>query len=664
MSEAFKNETARSIAYQPEVDGLRALAVLAVIAYHFFPGKLSGGFLGVDIFFVISGYLVTGIIISDLFKNNFSFLRFYQKRIIRLFPALVLVLVVVFFAGLLLLTDSEILHLARHYLYTMVYGTNFILYKESGYFDSGSEFKPILHLWSLSIEEQFYLVWPLFLWLLRKQSSKVIFLSICMLTGLSFIYWVASMTNDTAYAFYMPVARLWQLSIGGIAYIAKKNYNSDVITKTLSSTGLNKYINNFFVLELLCAFAIIYFFRTANGYEKQFMPAIFVAAYIAVVLFLGFSSFTKSILSNKFLVYMGLISYPLYLWHWPLISYANIYYTKEVPIELRFFLLIVSVILAYLTYELIEKKIKIFTVPLAKKASILFFAFILICSAGFLVQRYEGFQWRYPSIKQFITSSKAFVEPAKGQPNSCDKLAFKTELCAIQKVDRPPTILLIGDSHAHHFFLGYLDFFKDTEENVLLLAKNGTPPLIGVTSLRKVKTSLDDVFQFLQSSKNVKEVYLGGFWNSYITDEGVFFDRSFYKNKIQLDSNNELNQFETFAKGLDNTFQWANQHRIKMSFILDTPHIVSHLSACWPRPLNDKTKNCARSYVQVLKEHKVFRDLVLEKAEKYNVKIIDPLQYLCSGDICSIKEAGNSLYSDSHHLSVHGSIVLAHKILK
>ena len=207
------------IKYRPDIDGLRAIAVLSVICYHAFPHLIRGGFVGVDIFFVISGFLISSILIANLETNTFSFLAFYRKRINRIFPALILVLIVFLILGWFVLFPSEYEQLGSHVAGGASFISNFLLWYNTGYFDNAAETKPLLHLWSLGIEEQFYIIWPLVLWIAWKRQFNIMTIMI-VIALLSFILNIREIKLDSVATFFSPQTRFWELLLGSIlAYI-------------------------------------------------------------------------------------------------------------------------------------------------------------------------------------------------------------------------------------------------------------------------------------------------------------------------------------------------------------------------------------------------------------------------------------------------------------
>src|SRR3954468_8850530 len=325
-------------AYRPDVDGLRAVAVLAVLAYHAFQGAMPGGFAGVDVFFVISGFLITGIILEDLKAGRFTVAGFYWRRIRRIFPALILVLAACLLLGWQVLLPDEFRALGKHVAAGAGFVSNIALWREAGYFDAAAELKPLLHLWSLGIEEQYYLLWPLALLLFFRRSLLWLILGVACV---SFALNVAIVGGHPRAAFFLPVTRFWELLAGALlAYLpmAKPSHLRSFLGAALVIAG----------------------FALLNG-ERAFPGwwALLPVGGTALLISAGPSAWVnRAILSRRAVVYVGLISYPLYLWHWPLLSYARIVHDGEAPWELRCALLGLSIVLAALTFELVEKPIR------------------------------------------------------------------------------------------------------------------------------------------------------------------------------------------------------------------------------------------------------------------------------------------------------------------
>ena len=348
-------EIAPVIRYRPDVDGLRAIAVIAVIAYHAFPRLVPGGFVGVDIFFVISGYLITQIIVADLDRGSFSFAEFYARRVRRIFPALIVVMLTTLAAGTAIFLPDELTSLARNAIAGASFGANLMLLSEVGYFDLDAHVKPLLHLWSLGIEEQFYLAWPLALWACPRRWRLVL---ICGIIMLSFGLNVALVKTHPAATFYLPFTRAWELMAGaaitGVAITGRR-------LRYLATGAGSCFVITFFVYDAGMAFP---------GWAAL-LP---VLGTMLTVLGEG-APFNRLVLSHRWTVLLGRISYPLYLWHWPLLVFAQLYLLRPLTPAETIIALGAALGLAWITYQWIERPIRFrrhgaVALPLAGMAAI------------------------------------------------------------------------------------------------------------------------------------------------------------------------------------------------------------------------------------------------------------------------------------------------------
>jgi peptidoglycan/LPS O-acetylase OafA/YrhL len=334
--------------YRPDVDGLRAIAVVSVVAFHAFPAAAPGGFAGVDLFFVISGFLISGIILSDLGKGSFTIAEFYRRRVRRIFPALILVLAACLAIGWRVLLPDEFRQLGKHIAAGAGFVSNLALWRESGYFATSAALKPLLHLWSLGVEEQFYLAWPLLLLFFRGRPRQMGWM-IATVAAASFALNIFLTAKRPDAAFYLPVSRFWELMAGSaLAYgfhYNKAFYASATLRNSAAAAGAILIGISLAVLDEAKAFP---------GWWAL-MPTLGAVLLIAA----GPQAWiNKTVLGHRVVVFTGLISYPLYLWHWPLFSYARIVAGTEPPPSVRIALCAASVLLAWLTYELVEKTIR------------------------------------------------------------------------------------------------------------------------------------------------------------------------------------------------------------------------------------------------------------------------------------------------------------------
>ncbi len=314
-----------TIAYRPDIDGLRAIAVLAVVAFHAFPERLPGGFVGVDVFFVVSGVLISSIIMHGIDHGTFTYQDFYARRIRRIFPALILVLVASLALGLWLLPPDQNLPLGKEVLAGALFFYNFLVLQASGYFDATVTQNALLHLWSLGVEEQFYMLWPFavaLIWRFRRNRFTVV----AVLALASFVLNVALIGTYPSATFYLPFTRFWQLLCG--AMLAMESLKSGTVLQGWGTTESS--IKNVERLRNACSFlglGLIFgsIIVITDGSDYPGWRAIFPTAGAALLITAGPASWINlNILSRPSVVFVGLISYPLYMWHWPALHWAPI----------------------------------------------------------------------------------------------------------------------------------------------------------------------------------------------------------------------------------------------------------------------------------------------------------------------------------------------------
>ena len=343
--------------YRPDVDGLRGLAVIAVVVFHAFPLLVPGGFVGVDVFFVISGFLITQNIVAGLQDGTFSFAGFYARRIRRIFPALALVLAAAFVGGWWSLTADALQQLGQHVASGVLFVSNFVLWRESGYFETAADTKPLLHLWSLGIEEQFYLAWPLVLVAAWRWRVSLTWLTVT-LAGASFLLNIYQTRSDLVGPFYSPLTRGWELLVGSLLVFSASQPPAVVAAVSQRFVPEWRRSAHFrsvggLALILLAAFAL-----DRTSHFPRWL-ALLPTVGAALVLSAGPSAWLNhQLLSRRPLVAAGLISYPLYLWHWPLLSFARIVTGDTPPVAVRVSVVSASVLLAWLTFVWLETPIR------------------------------------------------------------------------------------------------------------------------------------------------------------------------------------------------------------------------------------------------------------------------------------------------------------------
>ncbi len=447
--------------YRPDIDGLRAISIFAVVGFHAMPEYVTGGYVGVDVFFVISGFLISSIIFQALEKGEFSFFEFYARRIRRIFPALFLVLSAALILGWFTLLADEYSQVGKHVAAAAAFVLNFVLRVEAGYFDTAADLKPLLHLWSLAIEEQFYLLWPAFLVLAFRFRPAVPGLILVILFA-SFGYNVSRAFSAPVSAFYFPHSRLWELLIGATLAYAAIYGPSRLETVLAGPVGGGRVQRRDLISclgGLLIGLAIVVLDRqSAFPGWWALLPTLGTLLLIAA----GPTAWAnRSVLSSPILVFFGLISYPLYLWHWLLLSIARIHWTGAVPVAVVAGAVALSVILAWLTYQFFETPIR--RRPLNQIAPVLACAILLVGVAGYVIRANDGIPSRTTAslatdfdAPRLDREHAAAIRSGRCHINEPSQ-TFEDFRSGIEKcltvVPGKPNILVLGDSHAVDIWL-------------------------------------------------------------------------------------------------------------------------------------------------------------------------------------------------------------------
>jgi len=457
--------TAPALPYRADIDGLRAVAVLAVVAYHADARLAPGGFAGVDLFFVISGFLITSLLLQSLRTGSFRARDFYARRIRRLAPSLVVVLAAAAVAGWLWLLADELAQLATHIASSAAFVTNFVLWNESGYFDRAAETKPLLHLWSLGVEEQFYLAWPWLLWITWGRLRPLT--TIAGVVVLSFAANVVMMQWSPTAAFYWPISRFWELGLGGmLACVSLEGHRPQ--RNVLSVAGLAALVAAFALLRGDVAFPG--WWATLPTLGAAFLIAAGPDAWI-----------NRIVLTRRALVFVGLISYPLYLWHWPVLTFARILAGGPLPVWLTGGLVALTFALSWLSYRLLERPLRHapsrWVVPGLVVATAAIGALALgVSLRGELLPR------RFPAEVQAVVDFSYRYEPVyrervcylmPDQPPS----ALSPE-CVETSPAGQPLVVLWGDSHAAHLYPGLQSLQRRTPFRLAEFTGSRCPPLL------------------------------------------------------------------------------------------------------------------------------------------------------------------------------------------
>ena len=456
-----------------------------VLVFHGFARLLPGGFIGVDIFFVISGYLITSILFNDLQKERFSLSTFYGRRIKRIFPALITVLGTSWIIGWFLLFPDEFRNLGRHIAGGAAFISNFILWRETGYFNNAAESKPLLHLWSLGIEEQFYIFFPVMLWLAyRKGLATPRFLAVLFV--ISFGLSLNGTRIRPIATFFLPFTRFWELLVGcimaAIAADHRRRPEASLANPTSSGAFASRGLHNaggVLGLALILAGAQLMNKDAAFPGWWALMPTLGTA----LVVWAGSHSFINQwVLGNRLAVGIGLISYPLYLWHWPLLYFGRLVYPHGMSNATIAAILIASGLLAWLTYQFIERPIRFGTLWRTKKVLILSAGMAGLLAFGALAMR-GVLPSRWALNPQFGEVGDAVTNFSYPFPDNWQKTKNFTIDSEIMGGEQGRAVLFFGDSHMQYYW-PRIDFvIKRMQGNlrpIIFITSGGSPVLPNV----------------------------------------------------------------------------------------------------------------------------------------------------------------------------------------
>ena len=647
LGDSDSGPRAASGTYRPDIDGLRAVAVLLVVVYHAWPARLPRGYLGVDVFFVISGFLITSIIVKDLRAGQFSFARFYSRRARRILPALLLVLLAALVLGWYALLAGELEGLGRHVLGAMFFIANFQLMAETGYFDPAAETKPLLHLWSLGVEEQFYLTFPLVLWAAwRSRLSLVAVAAGLGITSLLLHFWLAS--ADPTAAFYLPVTRTWELMAGALLAAAAP----------LSGAGAGLSSGTFTsaVGGVLVAAGVVVGFSAVAG---PVAPLLLTVAGSALLIHAGRQAFVnRRVLMLAPLVAIGLISYPLYLWHWLLLSFSRVYLGQEGASAVAPALVLISFMLAWLTYRLAERPIRTGLVRGRVTAGVLASLAALVIVAGTIVVGQEGLPDRQAPRQQALAEfARSPHEPFRDR--ACEEVVggfdgLDLDGC-LSSAAAPPSVVLLGDSHAHQYFNSLAARLSGTP--VLHLGRWSCLPFSSKSHQSEpCQRSIVRSREYVLAQPSVSTVVLAGYW-AYLMAGGFGRNEGGYREAAPFDSA----EAEVFVKSGHEQIGALLAAGKRVVLILDTPNLNFNIQLCMfdPAAVLAGTRvppGCALDRRQFEARNARYDETMARLvADHPGLRVFNPRTVLCEEVVCHATRGGRSLYYDSDHLSRLGT---------
>ncbi|CAK0765194.1 exopolysaccharide production protein ExoZ [Azospirillaceae bacterium] len=660
--------------YQAHIDGMRAVAILLVVAFHAAPQWIPGGFIGVDIFFVISGFLIHTLIVDNLEQGDFSFLSFYRRRVRRIFPALAVVLASCWLFGRLTLIPDEFRELSWQIVAGAGFTANLLLWAQAGYFDTQALLKPLLHLWSLGIEEQFYLVWPQALWLAWRFRVRLLpLILVGWALSLGAELWI--MGDDASGAFYFPHTRIWELLSGSALAQATRRWPRLIAAFAPSAgVGVGVVVRTVgFEIAAVTAFGVIAAAAVILNHASLFpgWRAILPVAAATLLIFVGEHSRIASLcLRNPLMVSIGLISYPLYLWHWPLLSFAHILGIKTPTLLEAGGLVVAAFVLAALTYRLIERPIRAgqASVKATWGAALAVASVGAVAIAGIVFYTPGSIKVTPGSIK--VAGMNEAIEAAvRGNRHylaqGCGEFITDKLNCLVRTEGKKGAIVVWGDSHAHVWMAPIIEAAERHDIRVVEFATAGCPPVLGVRRTEGGQGAACSSPDLAEKVFNVikrlspKAIILIARWSLYtrgLVINGQVVENTYVTTATEGLASSESSR-DAFARQLPDTL-------LRLSAI--APLVVFRTMPRLHQPIKVGLERNLDGFEPTFAEHRdwesVTDPLFTHAAEATpRIRVFDPAQLLCRSK-CSAVVSGVPMYSDDNHITTLGALMFKESI--
>ncbi len=657
----------RQFRYRADLDGLRAFAVLGVLIFHLSPRWMPGGFMAVDYFFVLSGFLMGSIVDQELKIGHFSLRRFFERRVRRLFPALISILVFCLLVGYFILTPRAYQDLGRSILSVSINNSNVYFWLKSGYFEQASELKPLLHTWSLGVEEQFYLAFPFFMLFLRRfdldQKIKITFLS----TFLSFALCVWSTQSDPSFAFYLSFSRVWELGLGLLSVFVLQK---DRVKQWVDQIPV-KYIDLIWSTALL-GLILIYLRYPIHLTFPSYYPLL-PCLLVLIIIILG-DKISFSLWTHPVLIHIGKISYSVYLWHWPLISFSHSFLMRDLTLVEKIILFVLSLLLGHLSFRLIEKPMQ------GTKRFFSIIGTMIFCGLlGFALHAFDGLQSRFSGgLEEIFNVQNEYLKLRKPCYQANVAEIREGKICtlgiATEKYTQPPQYLLWGDSHADSARFGLDESLKMHQQKGLVLSKSSCPAMLDVwihgdEKSQKCQKYLYAMLDYLRTQpQSLKNVILVGRWALFSIGSRVGHEpgQTIYlldeqSKDLPLSTNHNL---EVMMRGLSQMIERLHALNKEIYLLYPNPEFPMDVPQYLGMALHYRDFFKQEIYQlpvsEVIDRQRRVKRLFdyLKKHYPY-IHIIETQNAFCHGDFCPIASPQlEPYYYDQHHLSAKGSELL------
>ena len=625
------------LGYRRDIDGLRAVAVLPVVLFHLGVAPFSGGFVGVDVFFVISGFLITSIVYREVQNGEFSYARFYERRIRRLFPALAVMLLVTGVVAWFLLLPADYKLFSEAQGLAVLFLANIHFWNKTDYFNDAVANIPLLHTWSLSVEEQFYILFPPLLLLLVRFVPRRINLILLGLAILSLFGAQRALSSTPESAFYLVHLRAWELLSGALLATGLLPAHRWQWVRELSSlSGLALILGSVFLLDKDSSFPGV-----------SALPAVLGSLLIIHAGQTG-TTLVGRLLGWRLLVFIGLISYSLYLWHWPLFVFAGYYkITPFTPLE-QMGLLMLSILFGWLSWRFVESRFRgksnlVLRRQFFKRAGWVAGLLILISLPGMIS---KGAAFRLPDQVAEIASVENEKIPFQRGcfGSSVEDVDQEKDICTLG-VQGEASFLLWGDSHALSLAHGFNLVATEQGRSGRFLARSVCPPVLGSREFKASRVSCAGfnaaVVRYLERHPEIHQVILVGVWSNYLRGDAKLPD---------------TDADQSFVAGYERTLEYLKSSGRQVTVIEQVPLIDYNVPQTLARvswfERDLKVRLSRQQHDNMVQPAKTFFASI---AERYPLVRVDLTPLLCNEQFCQVSHQGQPLYRDSNHLSKYGS---------